>query len=91
VLQALPTYLFTDLAAPKKVIRSIRSLQRNFLWSGHQPNKKWALVNWDRLCTLKNQGGLGLWDPWKLNQVMGAKIWWRWLKNPSTASAQLWK
>jgi hypothetical protein len=91
VLQALPTYLFTALAAPKKVIKAIRSLQRNFLWSGHQPNKKWALVNWDKLCLPKSQGGLGLRDPGKLNQVMGAKIWWRWLKNPAAAWAQLWK
>jgi hypothetical protein len=91
VLQALPTYLFTALAAPKKVIRAIKALQRNFLWSGHQPNKKWALVNWDKLCMPKTQGGLGLRDPGKLNQVMGAKIWWRWLKNPTAAWAQLWR
>jgi hypothetical protein len=91
VLQALPTYLFTALAAPKKFIKAIRSLQRNFLWSGHQPNKKWALVNWDKLCLPKSQGGLGLRDPGKLNQVMGAKIWWRWLKNPTAAWTQLWK
>jgi hypothetical protein len=45
VLQTLPTYLFTVLAAPKHVIRAIRNLQRNFLWHGHQPNNKWALVN----------------------------------------------
>jgi hypothetical protein len=46
VLQALPTYLFTALAAPISVIRAIRGLQRNFLWHGHQANKKWALVSW---------------------------------------------
>jgi hypothetical protein len=45
VLQTLPTYLFTALAAPKKVIKAIRTLQRNFLWQGLQPKKKWALVN----------------------------------------------
>jgi ribonuclease HI len=91
VLQALPTYLFTALAAPKKIIRAIRMLQRNFLWQGVQQKKKWALVQWDRLCLPKHQGGLGIRDPGKLNQIMGAKIWWRWLKNPSAAWAQLWK
>jgi hypothetical protein len=91
VLQALPTYLFTALETPKKIIRAIRTLQRNFLWQGIQPKKKWALVNWDRLCMPINQGGLGIRDPGKLNQIMGAKIWWRWLKNPSAAWAQLWK
>jgi hypothetical protein len=39
----------------------------------------------------KSQGGLGLRDPGKLNQVMGAKIWWRWLKTPTAAWAQMWK
>jgi ribonuclease HI len=91
VLQALPTYMFTALAAPKKIIKAIRNLQRNFLWNGHQPNKKWALISWETLCKTKSQGGLGLRDPGKLNQVMGAKIWWRWLKFPTAAWAQLWK
>jgi hypothetical protein len=49
VLQALPTYLFIALVAPISVIRAIRGLQRNFLWHGHQANKKWALVGWDKL------------------------------------------
>jgi hypothetical protein len=90
VLHTLPTYLFTVLAAPKHVIRAIRNLQRNFLRHGHQPNKKWALVNWDKLCMPKRQGGLGLRDSGKLNQVMGAKIWWRWLKTPTMSWAQIW-
>jgi hypothetical protein len=36
-------------------------------------------------------GGLGLRDPGKLNQVMGAKMWWRWLKTPTALWAQIWK
>jgi hypothetical protein len=82
VLQALPTYLFTALAAPISVIKAIRSLQRNFLWQGHQNNKKWALVGWDKLCKPKKFRGLGIRDPRKLNQVMGAKMWWKWLQHP---------
>jgi hypothetical protein len=39
----------------------------------------------------KSQGGLGLRDPGKLNQVMGAKIWWRWLKAPTAAWAKIWR
>jgi hypothetical protein len=34
--------------------------------------------------------------PWptgsrKLNQIMGAKIWWRWMKTPDALWAQIWK
>jgi hypothetical protein len=91
VLQTLPTYLFTALAAPKQIIRAIRTTQRNFLWQGLQSNKKWALVGWDKLCAPKSLGGLGLRDPGRMNQIMGAKIWWRWLKTPDALWARLWK
>jgi ribonuclease HI len=91
VLQTLPTYLFTALAAPKQIIRAVRNIQRNFLWQGLQPNKKWALVSWDKVCTPKSMGDLGLQDPGKLNQIMGAKIWWRWMKTPDALWAQIWK
>jgi hypothetical protein len=91
VLQALPTYLFTALAAPTSVIKAIRSLQRNFLWKGNQNNGKWALVGWDKLCRSKKQGGLGIRDPGKMNQVMGAKMWWRWLQHPQELWAKMWK
>jgi len=39
----------------------------------------------------KSQGGLGLRDPGKLNQIMGAKIWWCWLKEPASAWARMWR
>jgi hypothetical protein len=91
VLQALLTYLFTTLTAPKSVIREIKGLQQKFLWHGHIPNKKWALVRWEKLRKPKNLGNLGLPDLGKLNQVMGAKMWWRWLKHPTKLWAQLWK
>jgi hypothetical protein len=91
VLQAIPTYLFSALAAPQSVIKKIRNLQRNFLWHGHNPNKKWALVSWDKVCKPKSSGGLGLRDPGKLNSTMGARIWWRWLKTPAEIWEKLWK
>jgi hypothetical protein len=91
VLQTLPTYLFTALVAPKHIIRAIRNIQRNFLWQGLQPNKKWALVRWDKVCLPKCRGGLGLQDPGKLNQIMGTKIWWRWMKMPDAQWEKLWK
>jgi hypothetical protein len=50
------------------------NIQRNFLWHGNHPNKKWALVGWDNLCNPKAMGGLGLQDQGKLHQVMGAKL-----------------
>jgi hypothetical protein len=42
VLQALPIYAFSVLAAPRFVLNTIKSLQRNFLWQGLNKEKKIA-------------------------------------------------
>jgi hypothetical protein len=91
VLQALPIYAFSVLAAPRSVLNTIKSLQRNFLWHGLNKDKKIALVSWDKICRPKDQGGLGIRDPSTMNRVLSAKIWWRWLKNPRDLWAKLWR
>ena len=73
VLQALRIYLFSVMAAPKKIPTKMRRLQRNFLWGGRDEKIKWALVKWDTVCTPKLNGGLGLRDPETNNDIMGAK------------------
>eukprot|EP00253_Pinus_taeda_P010996 PITA_10996 len=90
VLQSMPLYLFSILAAPKWVLKAIKKLQRNFLWGSTGPNRKWALVNWEKACLPKNVGGIGLRDPEHSNLIMGAKIWWKWLSYPSTPWARIW-
>ena len=53
--------------------------------------KKWALVAWEKNCKPKIHGGLGLDDPEMLNKVLGAKLWWRWIKDSASPWAQIWK
>ena len=84
VLQAMPLYLFSILAAPKWVLKKIHNLQRNFLWGSSGLNKKWALVKWTDVCLPKSAGGLGLRDPLHSNNTMGARIWWNWVSNPQS-------
>eukprot|EP00253_Pinus_taeda_P034194 PITA_34194 len=62
VLQSMPTYLSSILAAPKWVLKAIKQLQRNFLWGNSGPNRKWALVKWEKACLPKKAGGIGLRD-----------------------------
>lgn len=54
VLQSMPLYLFSILAAPKWVLKQIKSLQRNFLWGSSGQNRKWALVNWTKSANRRN-------------------------------------
>eukprot|EP00253_Pinus_taeda_P001915 PITA_01915 len=90
VLQAMPLYLFSILAAPKWVLKSIRNLQRNFLWSSAATNRKWALVKWSNVCMPKEKGGIGLRDPEKSNSIMNAKIWWQWITCPDKPWGKIW-
>eukprot|EP00253_Pinus_taeda_P031183 PITA_31183 len=90
VLQSMPLYLFSLMAAPKGVLKAIRQLQHNFLWGNSGPNRKWALVKWEKVCIPKTAGGIGLRDPEHSNAVMVAKIWWKWLTYPDTPWARLW-
>lgn len=76
VLQAMALYLFSILATPKRVLKKLRNLQRNFLWGFSGLNRKWALVKWTEVCLLKLVGGLGLRDPLHNNNTMGTRIWW---------------
>eukprot|EP00253_Pinus_taeda_P002079 PITA_02079 len=90
VLQAMPLYMFSSLAAPKWVLKQIRNLQRSFLWGSMTTNRKWALVKWTTVCMPKNRGGIGLRDPEHRNTIMGAKVWWQWVSNPDKPWAKLW-
>ena len=79
VLQAIPTYLFSVLSAPKAILKGIKAIQRNFLWGSLELKQKWALVDWETVCKPKKARGLGLRDPEIANKVMSTKIWWRWV------------
>eukprot|EP00253_Pinus_taeda_P014942 PITA_14942 len=89
VLHSMPLYLFSILAAPKWVLKEIKKLQHSFLWGSSGPTRKWDLVKWDKVCIPKCAGGIGLRDPSHNNEVMGPKIWWRWLYAPFTLSTSL--
>lgn len=89
VLQSMPLYLFSIMAAPKWVLKEIKHIQRSFLWGNSGQHHKRALVKWDTFFLPKCAGGTGLWDPYHSNAVMGARIWWKWITVPFTPWATL--
>eukprot|EP00253_Pinus_taeda_P015607 PITA_15607 len=90
LLQAMPLYLFSILAAPKWVLKRLRDLQRGFLGGNTSTNHKWAPIKWNTVCTTKEKGGIGLRDPNHSNAIMSAKIWWQWLSSPGKPWAIIW-
>eukprot|EP00253_Pinus_taeda_P023228 PITA_23228 len=91
VLQAIPVYPLSIMAAPIGICARIREIIRNFIWRGADQKKKWALASWCQLTERKEKGGLGLRDPKTLNKVLGAKLWWRWLRGGNDLWKIIWK
>ena len=91
VLQAIPIFMLSTLQAPIGVLQQFQNIQQDFLWGKEETRKKWALVSWEKICKPKNQGGLGLDNLEILNKALGAKLWWRWVKDPKAQWESIWK
>eukprot|EP00253_Pinus_taeda_P036608 PITA_36608 len=87
VLRAIPIYQISCQAIPKSISQKMVALFKKFLWQGTSKTRKWASISWEWLSRLSKDGGLGLRDPFVLNQVMGVKLWWRWTQG----GQDLWK
>jgi len=90
VLQAIPIYPLSIMAVPKGVCTRMKEIFGKFLWGGPNQQRKWALVSWKRLMKRKEEGGLGLRDPKVLNKVLGAKLWWRWMRGGNDLWKRIW-
>ena len=73
VLQAIPLYLFSILAAPKWVLKAIRTIQRTFLLNGKKTSHHWPLIKWDTICKPKVDGSFGLRYPHKTMKFLVQK------------------
>lgn len=57
---SMQVYWSSLFILPKKVITAIESLFRSFFWSGCDLRKHGAKVSWEKVCSPKSEGGLGL-------------------------------
>ena len=78
ILQVMPIYQMASQAIPKTICQKMVEIFKKSLWEGTRKTKKWALLSWAWLSKSVTEAGLGLRDPYILDEVMGAKLWWRW-------------
>ncbi|KAK9667941.1 hypothetical protein RND81_13G022300 [Saponaria officinalis] len=77
VLQSVQSYWASIFLLPKKVVKSIDSICRNFLWEGNECYTHPPPVNWETVCRKKRAGGLGLKDLFAFNvAAVGKVVWW---------------
>jgi hypothetical protein len=70
-------FQFSSLHAPVGIKKEMAKLIKKFLWQGDKDNEKNIhMVNWSTFCAPKENGGLGIWDPQKINIALGEKLIW---------------
>ena len=77
MLSSLPTYFLSLFTIPVSVAHRIEKQQRNFPWGGMGEEFKHHLVGWDKVCTPKEKGGLGVRNLTLFNKALLVKWLWR--------------
>lgn len=79
VLTTIPIYHLSFSCIPRKSLRALNSVLRNFLWGGGESLNKIAWVKWEYVCFPKEKGGLGVKDIDCFNKALVSKWLWRFL------------
>jgi hypothetical protein len=76
-LSNMPTYMLSLFPIPADVAKRIEKIQRDFLWGGMNDDFKHHLVEWDKVCTPIDEGGLRIRNIRRFNQALLGKWLWR--------------
>ncbi|KAJ4760589.1 RNA-directed DNA polymerase (reverse transcriptase)-related family protein [Rhynchospora pubera] len=60
------------------IIGILNNIRRTYLWQGRNSNRKLVTVAWDKVCSPKSIGGLGVMDLHTFNLSLLAKWYWKW-------------
>ena len=62
VAQATPTYMISCFKILDMLCKELNSMISNFWWGQKDKERKMVWVSWEKLCTLKVEGGMGFRD-----------------------------
>ncbi|XP_016507454.1 uncharacterized protein LOC107825139 [Nicotiana tabacum] len=90
VLFEMQTYEAQVFLIPKKVIKLVNGICRNYLWTGSHDTTHRAPIAWETLCKPQTAGGLNIvnyerWNKAALNKLLWAiiskkdKLWIKWI------------
>ncbi|XP_074298077.1 uncharacterized protein LOC141628890 [Silene latifolia] len=65
----------TTFVLPKGVLRRIDAMSRNYLWDGNTEYIRSPMVSWEKVCTPRVEGGLGIRDSITWNYAAIGKLW----------------
>lgn len=79
-LSSLPIYFLSLIKMPAMVELKLTRLMRKILCDEKENKKKMCWVSWDKICKLKNKGGLGVKNMRCTSKALKAKWVWRYIR-----------
>lgn len=76
VVASIPTYSMQTMLLPRYVCDRLERDQRRFIWGADEGSRSYNHVAWNRVCSPKPLGGLGLKRLHEFNQAIFMKINW---------------
>ena len=71
--QATPMYTMNCFKLPESLCNELNTKMRNFWWGQRDKERKMAWIAWEKMCTPKNEGGMGFKDLKTFNLALLAK------------------
>ncbi|XP_019197153.1 PREDICTED: uncharacterized protein LOC109191020 [Ipomoea nil] len=90
VAQSMPTFSMSVFLLPESVCESVQRAMNRYWW-GKEPDRGIHWKAWNKLCIPKKFGGLGFKDLRNFNLAMLGKQAWRFLTNPGSLPARIYK
>ncbi|OVA00619.1 hypothetical protein BVC80_9085g26 [Macleaya cordata] len=88
-LASIPIYYMAAYLLPKGVLEKILCIQRNFWWKKSEERHRLIFTAWSKFYKPKEDGGLGIQTPEKVNVSLVMKMAWRFLTQPQALWCQL--
>ena len=89
--QAIPTYSTSLFKIPKAICDGINFVLAKYWWGQTRNEKKIHWINWNKLCSLKNKGGIGFRDIHAFNLAMLAKQAWSFIQGSHSLFYKVYK
>jgi len=74
---------------PESVNQEIDKLNGKFVWGSNETKNKIHLVSWEKLCSSKEEGGLGLRSMGLMNKALMARMGWKLVTDPDSLWASI--
>ena len=77
VISSIPVHTMSTIALPASTLGQLDKIARSFIWGSSEGNRKQHLIAWDKICTPKREGGLGIRKAKEMNVALLGKLGWR--------------